>query len=180
MERLTTRNSMGVAVFKESYDCENCNESIWRLSDYGNGSPTDKLAEYEDAEEQGKLFKLPCGFNDTIYHITICKNFNSVLDGTLWGDGGGYGTATGYYCPYELNDSCPFEDDFAECDGGCECFENTYAIFEDEVEEIVLNNYSEPLIIFKNSGSAYISQFGENVFTDKEKAKEKLKELQSK
>lgn len=59
MERLTTRNSVGVAVFKVSYSCDNCNESIWRLPDYGNGSPTDRLADYEDAEEQGLLLRLP-------------------------------------------------------------------------------------------------------------------------
>lgn len=67
MERLTTRNIAGVAVFKESYDCENCNESIWRLPDYGNGSPTDKLAQYKEAEEQGLLLRLPCKVGG--YHI---------------------------------------------------------------------------------------------------------------
>ena len=53
MERLTTRNIAGVAVYKYSFECERCGEEIWRLPDYGNGSPTDKLASYEDAEEQG-------------------------------------------------------------------------------------------------------------------------------
>lgn len=67
MERLTERNSMGVAVFKESYDCENCNESLWRLPDYGNGSPTDRLAEYEEADEQGLLLRLPCKVGDKVY-----------------------------------------------------------------------------------------------------------------
>ena len=67
MERLTTRNSMGVAVFKESYDCERCGEGLWRLPDYGNGSPTDKLAYYEDLEEQGLLYRLPCKVGDTVY-----------------------------------------------------------------------------------------------------------------
>lgn len=51
MERLTTRNIAGVAVYKYSFECERCGETIWRLPDYGNGSPTDKLAAYEDAEE---------------------------------------------------------------------------------------------------------------------------------
>ena len=30
------------------------------MPDYGNGSPTEKLADYEDAEEQGLLLRLPC------------------------------------------------------------------------------------------------------------------------
>lgn len=57
MERLTTRNIAGVAVYKHPFECERCGETIWRLPDYGNGSPTDKLAAYEDAEEQDKYGK---------------------------------------------------------------------------------------------------------------------------
>ncbi len=34
----------------------------------------EKLAEYEDLEEQGKLLKLPCAAGDTIYHVCIPKN----------------------------------------------------------------------------------------------------------
>ena len=33
------------------------------------GHAVDKLAEYEDLEEQGKLLKLPCAVGDTIYTI---------------------------------------------------------------------------------------------------------------
>lgn len=60
MERLTTRNIAGVAVYKNPFECERCGETIWRLPDYGNGSPTEKLSAYEDAEEQGLLLQLPC------------------------------------------------------------------------------------------------------------------------
>ena len=70
MERLTTRNSMGVAVFKESYDCERCGEGLWRLPDYGNGSPTDKLAEYEDLEEQGRLLIPRFKRGDKVYILS--------------------------------------------------------------------------------------------------------------
>lgn len=59
MERLTTRNDMGKAVLKQPYKCERCGEEIWSFSDYGNGEPINKLAEYEDLEEQGRLLKLP-------------------------------------------------------------------------------------------------------------------------
>lgn len=69
MERLTTRNIAGVAVYKNPFECERCGETIWRLPDYGNGSPTEKLAAYEDAEEQGLLLRLPCKVGDNIYIV---------------------------------------------------------------------------------------------------------------
>ena len=69
MERLTTRNIAGVAVYKNPFECDRCGDTIWRLSDYGDGSPTEKLANYEDAEEHGLLLRLPCRVGDTIYSI---------------------------------------------------------------------------------------------------------------
>lgn len=69
MERLTTRNILGVAAYKYPLECERCGDVIWRLPDYGNGSPTEKLADYEDAEEQGLLLRLPCKVGDTIYIV---------------------------------------------------------------------------------------------------------------
>jgi hypothetical protein len=105
MERLTTRNIAGVAVYKHPFECERCGEEIWRLPDYGNGSPTEKLAAYEDAEEQGLLLRLPCkvgdkifldfaGFGKDIDKFTV-KDFH--LD--CFEDG-----ETILYCDYESND----------------------------------------------------------------------------
>ena len=70
MERLTTRNIAGVAVYKNPFECERCGYTIWRLPDYGNGSSTEKLADYEDAEEKGLLLRLPCNIGDTIYEVS--------------------------------------------------------------------------------------------------------------
>ena len=70
MERLTTRNIAGVAVYKNPFECEQCRDTIWRLPDYGNGSPTEKLADYEEAEEQGLLLRLPCPIGTTVYKTT--------------------------------------------------------------------------------------------------------------
>ena len=70
MERLTTRNIAGVAVYKNPFECDRCGDTIWRLPDYGNGSPTEKLADYEDAEEQGLLLRLPCPIGTTVYKTT--------------------------------------------------------------------------------------------------------------
>lgn len=83
MERLTTKNSMGVAVFKESYNCENCNESLWRLPDYGNGSPTDRLAQYEEAEEQGLILWLPIAIGDTVWTWEYPTRIDEE-DGSTW------------------------------------------------------------------------------------------------
>ena len=70
MERLTTRNIAGVAVYKHPFECERCGETIYRLPDYGNGSPTEKLSSYEDADEHGLLLWLPCKVGSNIYRIT--------------------------------------------------------------------------------------------------------------
>ena len=70
MERLTTRNIAGVAMYKNPFECERCGDTIWRLPDYGNGSPMEKLADYEDAEEQGLLLRLPCPIGTTVYNTT--------------------------------------------------------------------------------------------------------------
>lgn len=66
MERLTIRNSEGVAVLKTPYQCERCGEVIYRLSDYGSGEPIEKLARLEDLEEQRKL---PVAVGDFVYKI---------------------------------------------------------------------------------------------------------------
>lgn len=39
----------------------------------------EKLKEYEDLEEQGRLLKLPCKVGDTVYHITR----NNVIQESL-------------------------------------------------------------------------------------------------
>ena len=56
-------------MYKNPFECDRCGDTIWRLPDYGNGSPTEKLASYEDAEEQGLLLRLPCHIGDSIYSV---------------------------------------------------------------------------------------------------------------
>ena len=73
MERLTTRNIEGVAVYKHPFECEQCGDTIWRLPDYGDGSPTEKLADYEDAEEKGLLLRLPCKPKSEVF--LICSRY---------------------------------------------------------------------------------------------------------
>lgn len=58
MERLTNRFSDGEA-FIPNY-----------VSDlYGKGKVAEKLAYYEDLEEQGRLICLPCKVGDTVWYI---------------------------------------------------------------------------------------------------------------
>lgn len=77
MERLTERTAVGILV-KENYEKEslktlyscygekpnsyysNCEEGYCAMQ---------KLADYEDAEEQGRLVKLPCKVGDTVWKV---------------------------------------------------------------------------------------------------------------
>lgn len=61
-----------------------------------------RLAEYEDAEEQGLLLRLPCKVGDTVYAITGCENISMICDNH-------YFTGTGAVeCPFESQ--CEIED----------------------------------------------------------------------
>lgn len=77
MERLTERTADGILVkenhsengLRTFYQCfgrkpnanySNCEEGYCAM---------EKLATYEDAEEQGLLLRLPCKVGDTVYHI---------------------------------------------------------------------------------------------------------------
>lgn len=68
MERLTKRerNSNGTAISKKSMIDR---EGYPTVSDYASKALT-KLADYEDAEEQGLLLRLPCKVGDTVYVVT--------------------------------------------------------------------------------------------------------------
>lgn len=78
MDRLTERTAVGILV-KENYEKEslktlyscygekpnsyysNCEEGYCAM---------EKLADYEDAEEQGRLVILPCKIGDTLYEVS--------------------------------------------------------------------------------------------------------------
>lgn len=89
MERLTERTDDGILVkedfgddvLKTLYQCygaepmphyANCDEGYCAM---------DKLAEYEDLEEQGKLLKLPCKAGQKVYLLR--KDIKSVIDGEI-------------------------------------------------------------------------------------------------
>lgn len=66
MERLTRRSSNGTGVYAtpsgEPVEWENNRHNVLQ-----------KLADYEDLEEQGRLLKLPCKVGDTVYGISMGK-----------------------------------------------------------------------------------------------------------
>lgn len=70
MERLTFRTELGVSIDKEEdcptcsicWDCYNPPRKCLYIKD-----ALEKLADYEDLEEQGRLIILPCKVGDTVY-----------------------------------------------------------------------------------------------------------------
>ena len=48
------------------------------------GSVADKLAEYEDLEEQGKLLKLPCAVGDMVYVLRLDNTAYMMNNEKVW------------------------------------------------------------------------------------------------
>ena len=117
----------------------------------------------------------PCKVGDTVYHIAKCADFHSELDGTLYDIDGGIGSATGYYCPCELRNNCPFDN---EEDFDCEKQKSKLVIFEDEVKGFVIGEYEETIILLDYTGNEYIHEFGKTVFLNREEAEKALEEMQ--
>ena len=133
-----------------------------------------KCKEYENLEEQGLLLRLPCKVGDTVYAICTCEAVDTVLDGTLYGSNGGFGTATGYYCPYELSDKCPHID-ADDCD---EC-KNIEAVFEDTIDYINITEYETIIGLHNTNLCVTIDEIGKTVFLTKEEAEQKLNEMEN-
>lgn len=175
MERLTLRKCGEIVSVKKeetgitcSSFCNNCSQGTGNCKYVKE--MVEKLAEYEDLEEKGKLLKLPISIGDIVYVVCECGMIPKQLDGTLYDSNGNPGTATGYYCPYE--DNCPH--DCVECDDilVCDKFRQKLSIFEDTVKSITLEDES---IYISTENCCMYSQIGYSVFLIKEEAKEVLK-----
>ena len=129
-----------------------------------------ELKAYKEAEEQGLLLKLPCKVGDTVFVLAECEKIPAQLDGTLYGENGGLGTATGYYCPYE--DNCPYAD-CQDCEDCNEC-KNITSVFEDEVCTIWIE---ECEIYIETKNCRICSVLGQFVFLTKEAAEQALKRM---
>ena len=125
MERLTTRNSMGIAVYKNPFECERCGETIYRLPDYGNGSPTEKLADYEEAEEQRLFVHLPCKVGDIVWDNDYGKPCAYTITAFSFGECEGYidePVATKEVVFYYTNSNGNITGSFAESEIGKSVF----------------------------------------------------------
>lgn len=122
----------------------------------------DKLKEYQEAEKQGLLLRLPCEIGNTVYVLAECEMINTVLDGT-------YETATGYYCPYELNGKCPHDtDDCKKCQEKTAVFEDTVRMFAYDGDELTI--MTEICNVF--------GPLGRYIFLTREEAEAKLTEIE--
>lgn len=74
MERLTRRSANGTGVYAtpsgEPVEWENNRHNVLQ-----------KLADYEDLEEQGRLVKLPCKIGDKVWHISGMAIKEDVISG---------------------------------------------------------------------------------------------------
>lgn len=72
MERLTTnKNECNREMICRFEDCDICEEYCPHMNEDNCSclqAVLEKLGEYEDAEEQGLLLRLPCKVGDTVYH----------------------------------------------------------------------------------------------------------------
>ena len=86
MERLTERKFRGIVSSKReksqihcSHFCNGCSQGTGNC-DYVR-EMVQKLADYEDKEEQGLLIELPCKVGDTVYALTpFCEICEEALD----------------------------------------------------------------------------------------------------
>lgn len=139
----------------------------------GDEYDLDRLRDLVQADKEGRCMVLPIAIGTTVYHITTCRDFQKVLDGTLYDSNGGYGTATGYYCPCELDENCPFDTEDFDCDEN----KNKRNIFEDIVEEVHTGD-TEDYICLGYSGTVFFDEIGKTVFLTRAEAEDALRRAQ--
>ena len=80
MERLTKRiedeNTLLTEVGDTACKCFCDNYTLSGCWECPVGKAIEKLADYEDAEEQGLLVRLPCKVGDTLWELCLCDDGN--------------------------------------------------------------------------------------------------------
>lgn len=142
---------------------------------FGEDYDLDRLKELVQADRDNRIIIPPVNIGDTVYVITTCENFIAVPDGTIYGEGGELGTATGYYCPCDLARNCPFP---LEEDGSFDCkkHKNTSNIFKDLVVGIVVDEMRD-CVVFEYSGAKYFEEFGKRFFLSQKEAEAALEKM---
>lgn len=77
MERLTRKSQSSDMVWFVDHENSNMNLEPCEMNPHHNRLAIQKLAEYEDAEEQGLIWRLPCKVGDTVY---VVKNNTDACD----------------------------------------------------------------------------------------------------
>lgn len=139
----------------------------------GDDYDLDRLRELVKADREERCVVVPVAIGATVYHITTCKDFPKVLDGTLYDGNGALGTATGYYCPCELAENCPFDAEDFDCDEN----KNKLNVFEDTVEGIHIDEYDEYFQL-NYSGAIRFDDVGKTVFLTRAEAETALRREQ--
>ncbi|MGN1155540.1 MAG: hypothetical protein ACI4TK_05145 [Agathobacter sp.] len=114
-----------------------------------------KLGQYEDAEGQGLLLRLPCKVGDTVYVRACCECVSPSKD---------FETGVSE-CPFE--DECPFD----ECENGNE------RLFKTSVMCIWNDGNGWYLSVRGLCIDIPFIDFGTSVFLTKEEAEQKLAEM---
>ena len=148
--------------------CKECvyQPMCYKIKQYNRDLVTNNACEH--FRDAAKMIELPVKIGDTVYVICNCTDVSKELDGTLFDTKtGGYGTATGYYCPFE------YECEAEECS-------NTNKIFETVVTYIYCNDFSEckkwQMYVENLKPTFLFSDFGKTVFLTREEAEKALKE----
>jgi hypothetical protein len=74
MNRLTRKSKIRDMVWFVDHEKSNMDLEPCEMDPHHNRLAIQKLAEYEDAEEQGKLLMTPCKIGDTVWVITSLYN----------------------------------------------------------------------------------------------------------
>ena len=116
------------AIRKDEYTYE---DGAWAYEEY-TGKAIEKLAEYEDLEEQGKLLKLPCKVGDTVYYpddyfgIVVPIKISEIIIGEL-------DTIQYSGCFFDCNGDPEKDYDFETDD-----FEKTVFLTEEQAEKALI------------------------------------------
>lgn len=84
MERFTEKLKDGKNIIREGIQHVFCSG----VGTFFDGEAVDKLAEYEDLEEQGKLPKLPCAVGDTAWLVGDKRVLDYKVSGFSMDDSG--------------------------------------------------------------------------------------------
>lgn len=97
MSRLTARDKHGHVYFPQCFEGPCCGSGCQKDACEFLAQVCEKMAEYEELEESGRLFKTPCAVGDTVYEI-IHDDIPAHID---------------YICKYTVEDISANEINFA-------------------------------------------------------------------